>query len=110
MSTPSLGSAASERTYAAWVRTGLAALAAGVGARALLEEVIPGWLTRPTGSALILFSSFCFVAAVWREYTPGTPPPRPDTRQIPAALLLAINGFLVFVSLAALVGIWLVGD
>jgi putative membrane protein len=28
---------AAERTYAAWVRTGLAALASGVGAKKLLE-------------------------------------------------------------------------
>jgi putative membrane protein len=32
---------AAERTYAAWVRTGLAALASGVGAKKLLEGVIP---------------------------------------------------------------------
>ena len=97
---------AAERTYAAWVRTGLAALASGVGAQALLEEVIPGWLTRPTGSVLILFSAFCFVAAVWRELGTGVAPPTPDTRRMPSAVLLAVNGFLVFVSLAALVGIW----
>lgn len=97
---------AAERTYAAWVRTGLAALAAGVGAQALLDGVVPGWLTRPTGSALILFSGFCFVAAVWRELRPGAFPPRPDTHTIPAFLLLTINGFLVFVTLAALIGIW----
>jgi putative membrane protein len=98
---------AAERTYAAWVRTGLSALAAGVGAQALLEDVLPGWLTRPTGSALILFSSFCFAAAVWRELSPGAPPPRPDTKRMPAPLLIAINGFLAFVSLVALVGIWI---
>jgi putative membrane protein len=34
---------AAERTYAAWVRTGLAALASGVGAKQLLESVIPEW-------------------------------------------------------------------
>ena len=62
---------AAERTYAAWVRTGLAALASGVGAQALLEDVIPGWLTKPTGSALVLFSAFCFLAAVWRELARG---------------------------------------
>jgi putative membrane protein len=100
---------AAERTYAAWVRTGLTALAAGVGAQALLEEVIPGWLTRPTGSVLILFSCFCFLAAVWRELRPGAPPPEPDTQRMPASLLLAINGFLAFVSLMALIGIWVTG-
>ena len=97
---------AAERTYAAWVRTGLAALASGVGAQALLEEVIPGWLTKPTGSALVLFSAFCFMAAVWRELRPGAMPPRPDTQRMPPTLLIALNGFLSFVSLAALVGIW----
>jgi putative membrane protein len=97
---------AAERTYAAWVRTGLAALAAGVGARALLEDVVPGWLTVPTGSVLVVFGAFCFIAAVWRELRPGAPPPRPDTRRMPAPLLVVINGFLVFVSVMALVGIW----
>lgn len=101
---------AAERTYAAWVRTGLAALAAGVGAQALLEEVVPTWLTLPTGSALIIFSAFCFIAAIWRELRPGATPPKPDTRRMPPALLVSINGFLVFVSLTALVGLWVKGQ
>lgn len=97
---------AAERTYAAWVRTGLAALAAGIGARALLENVVPVWLIGATGSVLVAFSAFCFVAAVWRQMSPVAPP-RPDTRRLPPALLLAINGFLVLVAIAALVGVWL---
>jgi putative membrane protein len=97
---------AAERTYAAWVRTGLAALAAGIGARALLDKIVPNWLIGATGTVLILFSGFCFTAAVWRQMGKVSPP-RPDTRRIPAALLIAINGFLLVVSLAALVGIWL---
>jgi putative membrane protein len=96
---------AAERTYAAWVRTGLAALAAGIGARALLDKVVASWLIGATGSVLILFSGFCFVAAVWRQMGEVAPPP-PDTRRIPSGLLIAINGFLVLVSVAALVGIW----
>jgi len=97
---------AAERTYAAWVRTGLAALASGIGARALLDKIVPNWLIGATGSVLILFSGFCFVAAVWRQMN-KVRPPRPDTPRIPAALLIAINGFLLIVSLAALIGIWL---
>ena len=58
---------AAERTYAAWwVRTGLVALASGIGARKLLEGLVPGWMITATGTALILFSAFCFVAGVWR--------------------------------------------
>lgn len=99
---------AAERTYAAWVRTGLSALAAGVGAKALLKDVVDPWLASATGSVLILFSAFCFLAGVWRELDPGAPPPRPDIRRLPPWLLVSVNGFLVLVSLAALVGIWVV--
>ena len=62
---------AGERTYAAWVRTGLAALASGVGARALLKDVVFPWLATATGTVLVLFSAFCFIAAVWREMGAG---------------------------------------
>lgn len=99
---------AAERTYAAWVRTGLSALAAGVGAKALLKDVVDPWLASATGSVLILFSAFCFFAGVWRELDPGAPPPKPDIRRLPPWLLVSVNGFLVLVALAALVGIWLV--
>jgi putative membrane protein len=96
---------AAELTYAAWVRTGLAALAAGVGARALLETVVAPWLAMATGSLLILFSAFCFLAAVWRQMI-NVSPPRPDTPRLPSPLLIVVNGFLTLVSLAALIGIW----
>src|SRR5262249_5279874 len=58
---------AAERTYAAWVRTGLLAMASGIGAKALLSGVVPEWLIVATGSVLVLFSAFCFGAAVWRH-------------------------------------------
>jgi putative membrane protein len=97
---------AAERTYAAWVRTGLVALASGIGAKKLLGDLLPDWLIVTTGSVLVLFSAFCFAAAVWRQINPGPPPPRPDARRIPSALLMAVNGFLVLVALAVLLGIW----
>ena len=97
---------AAERTYAAWVRTGLLALASGIGAKKLLEGIVPDWMISANGSLLILFSAFCFVAAVWRNLNPGPPPPRPDVPRIKPWLLIAVNGFLALVSLAALVGVW----
>lgn len=97
---------AAERTYAAWVRTGLTALASGIAAKAALSGVIPEFLIIATGSVLVLFSGFCFGTAVWREINPGPPPPEPDIGRIPPYLLLAVNGFLVLVALAALLGIW----
>ena len=62
---------AAERTYAAWVRTGLMAMASGIGTKALLAGVLPDWLIVATGSMLVLFSAFCFGAAVWRHLDPG---------------------------------------
>ncbi|HEU4959240.1 MAG TPA: DUF202 domain-containing protein [Sphingomonas sp.] len=96
---------AAERTYAAWVRTGLAALASGVGARALLDKVVADWLIVATGCALVLFSAFCFLAAVWRELLPRIAPPKPDAQRLPTALLVVVNGFLVLVAAAAFVGL-----
>jgi len=97
---------AAERTYAAWVRTGLAALASGIGAKKLLEGVVPDWMIVSTGSVLVLFSAFCFAAAVWRQLFTGSEPPQPDVRRIPPVLFVIVNGFLALVSLAALFGLW----
>jgi len=97
---------AAERTYAAWVRTGLASLASGIGAKKLLEGVVPDWMIVATGSILVLFSAFCFAAAVWRQVFTGSQPPQPDVQRIPPVLLLAFNGFLALVSLAALFSLW----
>ena len=97
---------AAERTYAAWVRTGLVALASGIGARKLLEGVVPGWMIVTTGSALILFSAFCFVAGVWRQLFVGAPPPNPDVPRLPPYVMVVLNIFLALVALAALLSIW----
>jgi putative membrane protein len=97
---------AAERTYAAWVRTGLASLASGIGAKKLLEGVVPEWMILSTGSVLVLFSAFCFASAVWRQVFTGSQPPHPDVQRIPPFLLVLFNGFLMLVSLAALFGLW----
>ncbi|MDI3309457.1 MAG: DUF202 domain-containing protein [Acetobacteraceae bacterium] len=98
---------AAERTYAAWVRTGLVSLAAGVGAKTTLGNVLPEWMILLAGSLLVLFAGFCFVAGVWREIWPGHDSPRrSDVRRLPNALLVVVNGGLLMVSLAALLGVW----
>ena len=97
---------AAERTYAAWVRTALAALAAGIGAKALVRDVLPGWLGQISGSILILFAGFCLVAAVWRELQGIPRDPGPDIKPLPRALLVPLNFLLLLVAIAALVGIW----
>jgi putative membrane protein len=96
---------AAERTYAAWVRTGLAALASGAGAQALLGGILPSWCRTVIGTLLGLFSVFCFLAAVWRERSPRRPP-CPDLPRVPTPLLVLINGSLVLVAIAVVIGIW----
>ena len=97
---------AAERTYAAWVRTGLAALASGAGAKALLGGILPSLWGSLIATALIFFSAFCLIAAIWRQLNPGAPPPAPDLPQIPTGILMVFNAVLVLVAFAVLVGIW----
>src|ERR1700761_1497528 len=96
---------AAERTYAAWVRTGLAAMASGVAAKAVLVGVLPSLGIKLAGSVLVLFSAFCFGAAVWRQLFRIEPPP--DAARIPSAALYTVNGFLGGVALFALFSIWM---
>jgi putative membrane protein len=65
------------------------------------------WIVLTAGSVLVLFSSFYFAAAVWRELFPGPPPPPPDVAKLPAVLLIAPSVILILVALVALAGIWL---
>jgi putative membrane protein len=97
---------AAERTYAAWVRTALASLAAGVGARALVKDILPDWIGKLTGTVLIVFAGFCLIAAIWRELQGLDYDEAVDFRPIPKALLVPMNGFLLLVAIAALIGIW----
>jgi putative membrane protein len=97
---------AAERTYAAWVRTGLAALASGVGSRKLLEGTVPEWVIVMGGSVLVAFSAFSFGAAVWRDVYSGSPPPQGDAPRLHPAILIGVNGSLIVVALAALLGVW----
>ena len=98
---------AAERTYAAWVRTGLVSLVAGVGAKASLGNVLPDWAILFNATLLVLFSGFCFAVAVWRDLRPGHDSPvRSDVWRLPKALMLVVNGGLLRVSLGALMGVW----
>ena len=88
------------------VRTSLAAMASGVGAKKLLEGLIPEWAMlgtgTGTGSVLVLFASFSFAVGIWREVFPGPPPPHGIVRRIHPALIVVFNVCLLAVSVAAL--------
>ena len=92
---------AAERTYAAWIRTGLVALASGIGAKALTEGQLPAWLAIASSAAMILFSMFCFLAAVWRNLQ-SIAPPEPTMKRLPSIVLILFSLLLSAVSLATL--------
>jgi putative membrane protein len=97
---------AAERTYSAWIRTGLFSLASGAGAKGVLAGLMPNWIVLADCSALIVFSIFCFCAAVWRMNHSGATRPNPDVPRIDERILIAMSAFLSVVSAVALVGIW----
>ncbi len=57
---------ANERTYQAWLRTGLASAAAGLGIFSLLKATIPLWILLIIATILLLFSALFFWLAAWR--------------------------------------------
>ncbi|MBP1807097.1 YidH family protein [Rubellimicrobium aerolatum] len=97
---------AAERTYAAWVRTGMVGLAGGIGARALLDGLVPGWMAMAQATVLMLFAIFCFVAGVWRHLF-RVEPEAPDIDRLPGWVLIGVNAFLALVAATALAGIWM---
>lgn len=96
---------AAERTYAAWMRTGLASLAAGIGARKLLEGLVPDWLGLSTALVLIVFAEFCFAAGIWREIAGKSLRPDPDTARMPQWIPVLFNAFMLAVGAAVFLGV-----
>src|SRR5688572_153909 len=54
---------ANERTYAGWMRTGLAAIGIGVGFHALFAQMEPPWVPRAIATAFLLLGVAVAVAA-----------------------------------------------
>lgn len=99
---------ANERTYAAWVRTGLTALAAGVAIEKFMVDVIPGWGIRSIAVILICFSALSFSLAAWRYTHLGIKLADADVKAVPAAVTTGASLVLVVCALIALAGLWLV--
>ncbi len=57
---------ANERTYQAWLRTGLTALVSGLGVAKFLKDVVPLWILLTISTVLILFAAVAFLQAAWR--------------------------------------------
>ena len=57
---------ANERTYQAWIRTGVSTFIAGLGVAKFLKEDLPIGILLTTAVTLLLFSATSFLHAAWR--------------------------------------------
>ncbi len=100
---------ANERTYAAWIRTGLTSLAAGVAMERLLLTIIPPFTNRLIGTILIACSGLFFLLAAWRYWYVGSRLRSSRVSGTPIVILCLISFCLIIVSLIALLGVWQIG-
>jgi putative membrane protein len=80
-------------------------LAGGIGASALLEGLVPGWMVMAQAMVPMLFAVFCFVAGVWRQLF-KVEPDAPDIARLPGWMLIGTNVFLALVAATVLLGLW----
>jgi|SRR5918996_3016564 putative membrane protein len=99
---------ANERTYAAWIRTGLAALVAGIAFERFIPGTIPSWSVRVIAVILIVYSAACFYLAFWRYRHLGMRFPHLKLRVISTPFIAALTMLLVLTSFLALIGLWMV--
>ncbi len=57
---------ANERTFQAWLRTGMAAFGSGLGIAKFMKGDLPVWIIMTISGILILFSAIAFFQAAWR--------------------------------------------
>lgn len=98
---------ANERTYAAWIRTGITALAAGVAIEKFMVNAMPSWTIRIIAAILILYSAVAFIIGAWRYSHLGVKIAEVDVKSIPKIVTHAASALLVICSLLALAGLWL---
>jgi putative membrane protein len=58
---------ANERTFASWMRTGLACIGIGLGFHALFNRLEPTWVPRAIATTFLLIAIFIFIAAERRS-------------------------------------------
>ncbi len=95
-----------ERTYAAWVRTGLTALAAGLGLEKLFSGTIPFLLMRSLTFMLIFLSMIAFISsALTYLEVKKIPFVRGELTTSPY-LLTSLSLLMVFLCILILYSIW----
>lgn len=99
---------ANERTFQAWIRTGLSALAAGLGVAKFLQDTMPVWMLLAIAIVLILLSIAAFLQASWRYRHLHVRMADLDVDATPLWLVNTISGLLSVCSVLALLGVVLI--
>ncbi len=97
---------ANERTYAAWIRTGLTSLVTGLATARFLSDSMPLWSTHTIAAILILFSAIAFFLATWRYEHLHVEMAHLDVKMIPVAMVKLSSFVLIGCSFIALIGLW----
>ncbi len=96
---------ANERTFQSWIRTGLAALASGLGVAKFFSESMPLWMLLTIATVLIALSIGAFFLASWRYNNLHFKMQELDVDATPRWVVRLISFSLVGCSLLALAGI-----
>ncbi len=99
---------ANERTYAAWIRTGLALLVSGLAVERFMLDAMPSWSVHVIAVILTLLAAIAFLVAGWR-YTHLSLRLAPDVPRIPSRWVVASAVMLAFVCLLSALALWALG-
>ncbi len=98
---------AEERTFGAWVRTGLTAVATGLGIVKLLPSGAPSWRVELLGVVLIAVGALSFLFAFWGYVRGAKHWSRAHRRAVPLWLVGAFTGLLLLGAGLAMSLVWL---
>ncbi|WP_456389946.1 YidH family protein [Profundibacter sp.] len=101
---------ANERTFQAWIRTGLSALAAGLGIAKFLQDTMPQLMLLALATAMILLSILAFLQASWRYTHLHIRMVNLEVDATPTWMVKAISFSLVGCSLLALISVFLLAS
>jgi len=101
---------ANERTFQAWIRTGLSALAAGLGIANFLQGTIPQLILLTLATVMILLGILAFLQSSWRYTHLHIRMATLDVEATPTWMVKAISFSLVGCSLLALVSVFLMAS
>jgi len=96
---------ANERTFQSWIRTGLAALASGLGIAKFFSESMPLWMLLIIATVLIALSIGAFLLASWRYNNLHFKMQELDVDATPRWMVRLISFSLVGCSVLALGGV-----